>query len=350
MYVFRTTLVALVVIVSLVSGTRAQQNLAFSLFDRSLDQLRQESGIPGVSAAIVSGGRVVWERGFGMADVERSFAAAPDTPYPVGDLTQTLAATVVLQRVDRGLFNLADVVARWTNVIPEPQATVEQVLMHTSSGAFRYEPSRFAVLTPIIEYEYGRVPFRKVLATEILDPLEMRDSVPGHDMEQPSAFDQSFFSQENLNRYAGAVRRLAVPYRVDARRRATRSEYPPRSITAGTGLISSARDLARFDGALDASALLDADTMAAMWRLPATGSRVPTGLGWFVQTYNGTRIVWHFSLSANAFSSLVLKVPEQNLTLILLANSDGLSAPFALDRGDVTTSLYARLFLRVFLP
>jgi hypothetical protein len=46
----------------------------------------------------------------------------------------------------------------------------------------------------------------------------------------------------------------------------------------------------------------------------------------------------------------VLKVPARDLTLILLANSDGLSAPYALSDGDVTASLFARLFLRLFVP
>jgi hypothetical protein len=80
------------------------------------------------------------------------------------------------------------------------------------------------------------------------------------------------------------------------------------------------------------------------------GANVPTGLGWFVQSYNGRDLVWQFGNLPNAYSSLILKVPERRITLILLANSDGLSAPFALEQGDVTASLYARLFLRVFLP
>ena len=37
------------------------------------------------------------------------------------------------------------------------------------------------------------------------------------------------------------------------------------------------------------------------------------------------------------------------LTLILLANSDGLSAPFPLQEGDVNASLFARAFLRLFV-
>ena len=47
-----------------------------SLFERYLDALRQQAGIPGLSAAIVEDGRTVWERGFGLRDVENSLPAA----------------------------------------------------------------------------------------------------------------------------------------------------------------------------------------------------------------------------------------------------------------------------------
>jgi hypothetical protein len=56
--------------------------------------------------------------------------------------------------------------------------------------------------------------------------------------------------------------------------------------------------------------------------------------------------VWHFGLVPNAYSSLILKVPGRHITFILLANSDGLSAPFQLADGDVTRSLFATVFLR----
>ncbi len=71
------------------------------------------------------------------------------------------------------------------------------------------------------------------------------------------------------------------------------------------------------------------------------------GLGWFVQSYRGERLVWHFGVIGNAYSSLVLKLPDRKLTFILLANSDGLSATFQLPAGNVTKSLFALLFLRL---
>ncbi len=348
MQVFRTALVALAVFVSLQPEIRAQQNLPLSLFDRSLEQLRQESGIPGLSVVILHGnGR--WGRGLGMADVERNIQASADTPYPVGDLTQTLAAALVLRCIDRNQLSINERIQRWTTAIPETSATVGQVLRHTSSGEFDYDSERFAALTPVIEQYNGRLPFRKVLAAEILERFIMLDSVPGHDMEQPAPVDLSFFDADDVNRYRGVLQRLAVPYRVDIRRRATRSDYPARGITAASGLIASANDLANFNSALDDDGLLI--TAAARAAMQERGSaNTPTGLGWFVQTYNNQRVVWHFGNIPNAFSSLMIRIPGRDLTLILLANSDGLTAPFALDQGDVTASLFARLFLRTFLP
>ena len=69
-----------------------------------------------------------------------------------------------------------------------------------------------------------------------------------------------------------------------------------------------------------------------------------------MQAYNGEPIAWQFGVVDGAYSSLIVKVPNRRLTLILLANSDGLTAPFSLDAGDVTTSIFAKTFLRTFVP
>jgi hypothetical protein len=67
-----------------------------------------------------------------------------------------------------------------------------------------------------------------------------------------------------------------------------------------------------------------------------------------VQKYNAETVVWQFGLINGGYSSLILKIPAKKLTLILLANSDGLSSFFDLPSGDVTKSLFALLFLRLF--
>ena len=344
----------LAVCVTLPQGTSAQ-SVTFSLFERYLESLRQQAGIPGLSAAIVQNRSVVWEHGFGLQDVESSVAATPSTPYVVGGITEALSSTLLLQCVERGVLNLDEPIRRWTAAIPEPGATVRHVLAHASSGspgaAFRHDPSRYAALSPVVDDCLDQ-PYRKALAQGIIERFSMGDSVPGHDVVDASNADRSLFDQGSLDRYAAAVRRLATPYRVDrSSGRATRSDFPPRTLNAATGLISTVRDLARFDAVLDDHVLVRSETLALAWSntVSSGGATLPFGLGWFVQPYNADRLVWHFGLLPDSYSSLLLKVPNRNLTLILLANSDGLSAGFSLGDGDVTSSLFARLFLRLFV-
>lgn len=347
MRTIRIAAAALLALVALGQHLSAQ-SLSFSLFERYLESLRLESGIPGMSAAIVQNGRVVWDNGFGYQDVGNLVRASADTPYPIADLSQTVSSTLLLDRcVDSGKLEVSDRVRRWISRYPDDSTTVGELLRHTSpSGSFKYDPTRFADLTGVVEQctgaGFGR--YGRALVDEILDPVAMRDSVPGQDLGDTSSPNRSIHTADDLTRYAAVLRRLAVPYRVDSNRRATRSSYPARSLTASNGIVSTARDLARFDANL--GVLVTAETLRDAWTI--SGS-TPTGLGWFVQKYNGETLVWHFGLAENAFSSLVLKVPSRGLTLVLLANSDGLSSPYPLAKGDVTTSLFAKLFLRLFL-
>ena len=60
-----------------------------------LEALRQQSGIPGMSAAVVRDGEIIWEKGYGFQDVAARVRATPDTPYLVGDMSGTLTAVQV---------------------------------------------------------------------------------------------------------------------------------------------------------------------------------------------------------------------------------------------------------------
>ena len=350
-----TLALALAVALLLQQGTGGQsltQNLALNLFEQYLEPLRRQSGVPGLSAAILQDGKTVWERGLGMRDVEASLPALADTPYPVSDLTQTFTAVMLLTCVEYGLVALDTPIGAWAPGTPDSAATLRQLLAHAAPAgtpsAYRYDPGRFATLAAPIE-SCGKQPYRKLLAQYVLDRLGMVDAVPGRDIAAISDDVRELFAETSMERYASALARLATPYKVDKRGRASRSEFPATSsINASNGLIASVRDLARYDAGLEV--LLLQETLAASWtNARGADTALPTGLGWFVQPYEGEQLVWHFGLTTDAYSSLILKVPARRLTLILLANSDGLSAPFSLDKGDVTSSPFAKAFLRLFL-
>lgn len=351
-------LTALLAVVALPVRPAAQAppSPSYSLFERYLDALRQQTGIPGLSAAILQGRRIVWERGFGQRDIESASPALPDTPYPVGSLTQAFGAVLLGQCAERGRLDIDEPVQRWVPELPPP-ATTRLLLAHAGSGSFKYNPSQYAQLTPVAD-ACGQAPFRMQLATDVLERLGMADSVPGTDVPPPPTNGTGplalgpgeAFDAARLERYAGVLRRMATAYRVDRNGRATRAEVAPRGVDTALGLVSTVRDLARFEHAMADAVLIRAESTALAYSpaLSTSGTPMATGLGWFVQDHGTDRLVWQFSALPDAYSALLLKVPGRDLTLILLANSDGLAAGFGLEEGDVLRSPFAALFLRLF--
>src|SRR5258705_3304933 len=345
----RVALVALVVSVSAAPHVSAQQELTYSLFERYVESLRVQVNIPGMSAAIVQNERVVWKNGFGFADVEHAVRARADTPYHIPVLTEgPPAARILEQGVETSHIALDDRVQRRAMSAPDATITIRDALTHrSSSGGFKYDPARYAALTGVVEtcISQDLMPFREALFEKVFYRANMFDSVPAQNVDDASADDRVQFDAAELDRFNGVLKRLALPYRVSGNNVALNTSVG-KSVNASTGAISTVLDLATFDSRLDGAFFLHRETMSAMW---SKVDAMPTGLGWFVQTYNGQTLYWQFGNTPGAYSSLILKVPSRHLTVILLANSDGLSAAVPLQDGDISTSLFARTFLRLFV-
>lgn len=358
---FRAALLALATAGLWLTVTSAQQPSVFTpggslpVLDSYLEALRQQAGIPGMSAIVLKDGIPVWEKGYGFQNLATRERATPDTPYMVGDMSGTLAAILLLQCVEQRRIALDDPISRYGLSSPEPDATLRGLLSHAAApGArepFLYSPERYEHLTALMEW-CAPQPYRKSVAHRVLNRLAMKDSVPGTDLADPAfTLPEGLFEAEEIAAYRAVLQRMALPYKVTGRTRADRTDIPLVTMSAGAGLVSTVRDLAKLEKELDLtrSVLLLPETLAAAWTPAAdrAGQASPMGLGWFVQSYRGERVVWHFGLVPNAYSSLIVKLPAKGITFILLANSDGLSNPFGLPAGDVTRSLFATVFLKL---
>jgi CubicO group peptidase (beta-lactamase class C family) len=339
----------------------AADDLVVSRFSDYLDALRIQAGIPGLAATLIRPGEPNWERAYGKQDIDRGIAAQPFTAFELDSTTQLLSAALVLRCAEEGKLSLDDRIGQFSNgdsPSPDDGATIREVLSHTSNGAegliFAYRPERLDSLAGPIAKCTGK-PLREAML-DLLERLIMMDSVPGLDVAQTppapvSASVNPGIPATTLQRFSGTLERLATPYAVDDDRRPTRSEYVATSLTPASGLISTVRDLAQFDTALKRGVLLLPESLAVAWTpsLDQNGVRLPHGLGWFVQSYNGERIIWQFGVSDNASSSMIITVPGRGITLILLANSQGLARPFSLAAGDAIVSPFARVFLSFFV-
>ncbi len=340
---------AVVAIAVLANGTGSAQDLQYLIFERYIDPLRLQSGIPGLSVAVVRDGRIEWEKGFGLQDVEQSIAASPDTLYPIGGATQAMTGVLLGICTDRRQVDVDAAIRQWVPTFPEAGATVRHVLAHSATGRFQYDPGLYAQLTPVVDACSGR-PYRVNANIEILERLGMYASVPGLDLGTPGSPSRLQFDEARLARFSESMRRLATPYVVDRHGKAVKTAYTSKSIDAGTGMVSTVRDLAKFDIALDAGVPMSTSTLEQMWsQVVVGGVAQPTGLGWFVQVSSLERLVWTFGHVPDAGSALILKVPGKRATLILLANSPGLAVGANLEQADVTASPFVKAFLRLFL-
>jgi CubicO group peptidase (beta-lactamase class C family) len=191
--------------------------------------------------------------------------------------------------------------------------------------------------------------YRETLAN-LLEFLNMRDSVPGADVVSLVPPAEGIPDETTSARYAAVLARLTTSYLVSEPGQAIPFQHPP-TLTTASGVISTVRDLAQFDLALKQGLLLTPETLAMAWSTPAVASLqgLPHGLGWFLQAYNGQPVVWQFGVSESS-SSFMISLPSRRLTMILLANSDGLVKPFVLTPGDVLASPFARVFLGLLGP
>jgi len=314
-------------------------------FDQRLESLRQQAHIPAISVAIAENQRIAWSKGYGTADLATNRLASDATVYHFASLTKPFASAILLQLSEEGKISLDDPVANYGIVLPSPPSgiiRIRHLLSHTSSGipgtTYSYDGDRFSLLDSVIARATGGS-FATELVRRIVQPLGLASIAPNPGAAAFSAtgLDRSTYEANLARGYTYANGKyVPTPY--------------PTLFSSAAGLTGSVLDLAAFSMALDRGDVLGQAErdLAFTPTVSVAGDTLPYGLGWFSTRYKGERIVWHYGLWT-AISSLIIKVPSRNLTFVVLANSDALSAPYPLAAGRLDSSPWARAFLDAFV-
>lgn len=348
----RTLLALAAALLFVVRAPLGADDLVYTRFGDYLESLRVQAGIPGMVAAVVGRNDVQWERVFGSADIERNIPTRIDTPVHVDGLTEMFTTSLVLRCMEEGRLSLDDRIGRFKANSPDADLTLRQVLTHTSGAAdnpvYQFRPDRLDIISTVVR-TCTQDSFRETLAN-LFDQFGMVDSVPGPDVVNLVPPAEGVLTSE-FERYGRILSRIAVPYAVDTSRKPSISQYSATTLTPSTGVLSTVQDLEKFDLSLKNGILLKQDTLALAWRAPiaANGQRLPHGMGWFAQRYLGQDVFWQFGSGENGSSALMVTWPTRSLTLILVANSNGLSKSFNLGAGDLTSSPFGKLFLSLFI-
>ena len=84
---------------------------AVAKLDGILENARSKTGVPGVAAAVVHRGRLVYAKGFGVRDINAGGAVSPQTVFRLASVSKALSATVVAGIVGRTKLEWSDPVA-----------------------------------------------------------------------------------------------------------------------------------------------------------------------------------------------------------------------------------------------
>jgi hypothetical protein len=164
-----------------------------------------------------------------------------------------------------------------------------------------------------------------------------------------SPLTEGLISENHQQRFDKVFKMIAQPYELDNQSNVKKTSYPTHFSTSA-GLISTVLDMAKYDIAIDQNKFLNKETQQLAFTpfVSTKGEAQPYGLGWFTQNYKGMKMLWHYGYW-RANSSFILKIPEKNITFIVMANTDNLSRPTDLGSGDALTSPVGIAFLKTFI-
>ncbi len=107
-------------------------------FDRICAEALATQRAPGFALAVVRNAKLVYARGFGLADVARSVAVTPQTRFAVGSVTKQFTAAAILLLAERGKLGVDDRLETYVPGIPNGEAITLRMLLNHTSGLHNY--------------------------------------------------------------------------------------------------------------------------------------------------------------------------------------------------------------------
>ena len=341
-------------------------------FDARVETLRNRVGVPGMAIAIVEDGKVTLAKGYGVRQLGSTTAVDADTIFPTGSTGKAFTVAALGILVDQGKIGWDDKVIdhlpgfQMYDPWVTREMTIRDLLVHRSglglgAGDLLFVPrsnlsraesvKRLRYIKPATSFRYGFA-YDNVLymvagqlieavtgqtweaytAEHVLKPAGMFDSTS--DDKRRFAFDNRAQPHARLN---GGLRGVGDQQVLDERDGLGRNAAP-----AG-GLAISAHDMARWlqiqlaGGKLPEGngRLFSQTAHDQMWTpvllqpvepqpasLKSTEPLFSTyALGWDVQDYRGTRIVWHGG-TVFGFKSVVVLIPDKKVGFSIEINSE----------------------------
>jgi serine beta-lactamase-like protein LACTB len=338
------------------TGTLAAEKQA--RIENAIATFLKETQTPGLSAAVVEDGQLVWSAGFGMADLENSVPATADTVYRLASVSKSLTPTSAMALWEQGRLELDSPVQKYCPAFPQkPWPVTTRQLLGNLGGIRSYNVPEQPYSVSQSDPEVGNTRYfdngieggLKFFANE---PLVAEPGTHFNYSTQGYTVVGCAIEGASSQKYADAVREtVLVPagmrqtrpderfaivplrtrfYSKDKTGAVMNAEFLDASYKVpGGGWLSSAPDMARFEAAIMNNRLLKSATRDTMWTqpMPSDGlGRLAYALGWQFGTVDNVKVVGH-SGGQQGTSTMIWMAPDARAGVVVLTNSDASDAP-----------------------
>jgi CubicO group peptidase (beta-lactamase class C family) len=329
-------------------------------------QLRNRN-IAGAVVSVVKDGQVLFQKGYGYADVEEKKPVLPDqTLFRPGSISKLFTATAVMQLVEQGKLDLDRDVNDYLDfpipkTYPEP-VTLRELLTHT--GGFEETLKNLFVahesdIKPLRTYLVNEMPARIFRPGKIPSYSNYGFTLAGYTVERVSLEKFERYIENHILKPLGMnnstfdqplpaqlARQMSKGY-LSASKKPRDFEWV-QAAPAGA-LTTTAADMTRFmlaflqDGAVDGVSILKPETVRQMETRQFESHPMLPGLGITFMEYliDPVRIIAHGGDTVYFHSDMIL-IPEAHFGYFLSYNS--LGKPVGGGRGEVWRTLVNRYF------
>jgi D-alanyl-D-alanine carboxypeptidase len=305
------------------------------------------------SVLVARNGKVLFEKGYGLANREWNVPNSPLTKFRIASLTKQFTAAAILLLQEQGRLKVTDAISSYVADLPPAwrQITIHQLLTHTSglpeytsppeiektfnlTGAspeqllslVRSQPLIFAPGTKLVYCNTGYLLLGMII-----------ERASGSDYA--SFLKQSIFTPLLLNDTGYDMRSQILPGRASGYRvkdgRLENAGYVDASVPfAAGGIYSTVRDLYQWNEALATGRLLSAESRRQMFTTypEAAGYGAHYGYGVVITEKFGQPLYYHGG-GINGFASAIQRYPKSNVCVVVLSNEEEIKS------WDVATSL-----------
>ena len=325
-------------------------------------QLREATAgdVPGVAVLVARDGKIVFQGGFGMADVAKKEPITPATKFRIGSVSKQFTAAAILKLAEQGKLSLDDSLAKYYPDFPgAADITLRQLLTHTSGvHSYTEKPGVFQRVPEFIEpakliewfrddkpdfapgkgFHYSNSGY--FLAGEIVGKVSGK---PLGDYLRETFFEPLAMKDTGIYVNASPPAGMARGYAVADDKVEPALDWDM-SWAGGAGAIySTVGDLYRWNEGLFGGRVLSEATFKAATTpvvLPEGVDGMNYGYGLMMYQVKRLPAVGHGG-GLQGWSSDLLRLPEQRCTVVVLANSLPASEmnPFVISRALAGTLL-----------